>query len=208
MRTRERLGSNRRQRQWPEPGAGEQCICGRRLGMGHARSQSPGAREQIRLSLVSFHRTQRMMREDNVSNAESCEESFLNRRRHLRSVFTYPVEIKFISRKLESVSFVGYLKDISLGGAGLEIEDPYGRLNINEAKSGRVILTLNIPRENKTHVLAHIRWIEKKGGTGRVEMGIAFKHLDYGDVTAIERLIGLKGKDHNMMWNLWEQYYR
>ena len=90
----------------------------------------------------------------------------------------------------------------------LEIEDHYGRLNIDEAKNGRVILSLNIPHENKTHILAHVRWIRKKEGASHVKIGISFKNLDYKDVTAIERLIGLKSKDHNMMWNLWEQYYR
>jgi len=149
-----------------------------------------------------------MMREESGSTTESCEEALANRRRHPRSVFTYPVGLKIVSRTFETVSFLGYLKDISLTGAGLEIEDHYGRLNIDEAKNGRVILSLNIPHENKTHILAHIRWIRKKEGASHVKIGISFKNLDYDDVTAIEKLVGLKGKDHNMMWNLWEQYCR
>ena len=148
------------------------------------------------------------MQEESRGNTESGEESLANRRKHPRSVFTYPVAFKIVSRTFESVSFLGYLKDISLSGAGLEIEDHYGRLNIDEAKNGRVILTLNIPHGNKTHILAHIRWIRKKEGASHVKIGISFKNLDYDDVTAIEKLIGLKGKDHNMMWNLWEQYCR
>lgn len=147
-----------------------------------------------------------MMREDHASGSEHCEQSVANRRRHLRSVFTYPVEFKIIFRTFKSLSFDGYLKDISLSGAGLEIADPYGRLDIDEAKSGRVILTLSIPHENKTHILAHIQWVKRKEGASRIKMGISFKDLDYEDLTAIERLIGLKSKDHNMMWNLWEQY--
>jgi hypothetical protein len=39
-------------------------------------------------------------------------------------------------------------------------------------------------------------------------MGIAFRDLDYESSLVIEKLIGLKSKDHNMMWNLWEQYYQ
>jgi hypothetical protein len=37
-------------------------------------------------------------------------------------------------------------------------------------------------------------------------MGIEFSELDYRNLAIIERLIGMKNKDHNMMWNLWEQY--
>jgi hypothetical protein len=37
-------------------------------------------------------------------------------------------------------------------------------------------------------------------------MGISFKDLDYADLAVIERLIGRKSKDHNVMWNLWEQH--
>jgi hypothetical protein len=149
-----------------------------------------------------------VLEEDKINSAENREETFQNRRRHLRSVFTYPVEFKFFSHRSEALSFVGYLKDISLGGASLEIEDPYGRLNINDAKNGKIVLTLSIPRENKTNIQAHVQWIKRKEGTFHTKMGISFKDIDYNDATVIERLIGLKSKDHNMMWNLWEQYYR
>jgi hypothetical protein len=81
-------------------------------------------------------------------------------------------------------------------------------LNINEVKNGKIILTLSIPRENKTNIQAHVQWIKRKEGTFRTKMGISFKDINYGDAAVIERLIGLKSKDHNMMWNLWEQYYR
>jgi len=146
------------------------------------------------------------MQEDSVTETENCEEALKNGRRHLRTVFTYPVEFKVLSQKAESMSFVGYLKDISLDGAGLEIEDRYGRFNAYEAENGRVILTLSIPRENRIKISARIQWVKKKEGSSHVRMGISFKDLDYADLTVIERLIGLKGKDHNMMWNLWEQY--
>jgi hypothetical protein len=142
---------------------------------------------------------------DEVRDAEQAPE---NRRRHVRSVFTYPVEFKLISPSWESLSLAGYLKDISLGGAGLELEDPYGRLNVGDAKQGRVMLALRIPGEKDARILAHVRWVAKKEGASRVSMGISFKNLDYKDLTLIQKLIGLKGKDHTMMWNLWEQYCR
>jgi hypothetical protein len=76
------------------------------------------------------------VQEDSVTKTKNCEEILKNGRRHLRTVFTYPVEFKVLSQKAESMSFVGYLKDISLDGAGLEIEDQYGRFNTSEAENG------------------------------------------------------------------------
>jgi hypothetical protein len=147
-------------------------------------------------------------REDDQTKIEKRGDTAANRRGFPRSDFAYPAGIKLITRTFESASFTGYLRDISLSGAGLEIDDPYGRLNTIDVKSARVILTLNIPRQDKTHVLAYVRWMRKTGGTPRVKIGISFKNLDYEDLMVIEKLIGLKSKDHNMMWNLWEQYCR
>lgn len=76
------------------------------------------------------------MQRDSLTDAEnldSIEEDPINRRRHPRSVFTYPVEFELFSQNGEKALFVGYLKDISLGGAGLQIDDPYGRFNVRKA---------------------------------------------------------------------------
>jgi hypothetical protein len=148
------------------------------------------------------------VQEDNVTGIENCEEAVINRRRHLRSVFTYPVEFKLLSQKVEGGSFVGYLKDISLSGAALLIEDRYGRFGVNEAKNSMAMLTLSIPHEDKIKIYAHIQRVKKEEDPSHINMGISFKNLDYKDLTVIEKLIGLKGKDHNMLWNLWEQYCR
>ena len=95
-----------------------------------------------------------------------------------------------------------------MGGASIQVEDRYGRFNIQEAESGTVLLTLSIPHEDKVKVFARIQWVKKEEGTSNIRMGISFKDLDYKDLILIEKLIGLKGKDHNMLWNLWEQYCR
>ena len=165
------------------------------------------------------------MEDDKTTDTETSEQESagrrtnlrLNRRRHLRSVFTYPVEFKLFSQKTEGISFdgmkaykghsgIGYLKDISLGGAGLEIEDEYGRFNVTEAERGRVKLTMSVPREEKITIFAHIQWVRKIEGTSRIKLGVSFKDLDYRDLTVIEKLMGLRNKDHNMIWNLWERY--
>jgi hypothetical protein len=150
------------------------------------------------------------MQEDDLIDVENLEgqEDPINRRRHLRSVFTYPVEFELFSQNGENTFYFGYLKDISLAGAGLQIEDPYGRFTVGKAENGTLRLTLSIPRENKVQIFAHIQWVKKIEASSHVNMGIAFKDLGYDSSIVIEKLIGLKSKDHNMMWNLWEQHYQ
>jgi len=148
------------------------------------------------------------MQDENFIDVENVGESVVERRRHPRSEFTYPVEFELFLQKGESTSYTGYLKDISLGGAGLQIDDPYGRFNIDKMENGTLRLSLSIPREKKIHIFAHIQWLKKTQSTSHVNMGIAFRDLDYESSLVIEKLIGLKSKDHNMMWNLWEQYYQ
>ena len=148
------------------------------------------------------------MQDDNLTDVENVEEGTLNRRRHPRSVFTYPVEFELFLQKGESASYIGYLRDISLGGAGLQINDPYGRFSIEKAENGTLRLAISIPREKKIHIFARVQWAKKTESTSQVNMGIAFRDLDYESSLVIEKLIGLKSKDHNMMWNLWEQYYQ
>jgi hypothetical protein len=77
---------------------------------------------------------------------------------------------------------------------------------MDEAKDVKLKLTISIPREEKIFIFAFIRWIRKDKQTFQAEMGIEFSELDYRNLAIIERLIGMKNKDHNMMWNLWEQY--
>jgi hypothetical protein len=149
-----------------------------------------------------------IVQEDNLTESNDLQEKAINRRGHLRSIFTYPVEFRLFSQKgTGGTAFAGYLRDISRGGAHLQIDDPYKRFNPQSAEGGRVILTLNIPRENRIKIFAHIRWVRRKEGSPRIRMGVSFKGLNQEDVTVIDKLIGLKGKDQNMLWSLWEQYY-
>ena len=149
-----------------------------------------------------------IVREDNLTDSEDSQEKAVNRRNYLRSVFTYPVEFRMFSQKgTGGTAFTGYLRDVSLGGAHLQIDDPYKRFNAQSADGGRVILTLSIPRENRIKIFAHIRWVRRKEGSSRIRMGVSFKGLAQEDLAVIEKLIGLKGKDQNMLWSLWEQYY-
>lgn len=147
--------------------------------------------------------------EDGVSSSliDGIEEDVRDRRKHPRSEFTYPTEFKVFSQNLENMSFNGYLKDVSMSGACLEFDDKYGRLNLKNASDVKIKISFSVPNEDKVSILAIIRWITKEEArTFSVKMGIEFQEMDSWQSNIIEKLIGMKNKDHNMMWNLWEQY--
>lgn len=145
----------------------------------------------------------------------SGDDGARERRDYPRSEFTYPVEFRVFSRSSDSPSFNntnqtnfnGYLKDISLSGARLQFEDRYGRFDIKGMQHMRLKLTFKIPGGGRTSFFAEIRWIKKPDPKDfSIKMGIEFKEMEAWQSDAIGKLIGMRNKDHNMMWNLWEQH--
>ncbi len=142
-----------------------------------------------------------------TSEADDVEDDVKDRRKYPRSEFAYPAEFKVFYQNLEHLSFNGYLKDVSISGACLQLDDKYGRFNIKNTNNVKIKISFSIPNEDKVSIFAIIRWITKMDPrTFSIKMGIEFKDLAGWQLDIIEKLIGMKNKDHNMMWNLWEQY--
>jgi hypothetical protein len=138
---------------------------------------------------------------------EESEENPADRRKFPRAEFTYPVEFKNFSQNPDHASFKGYLKDISVSGACLQFEDRYGRFQVQEMNNAKIKISFNIPYGDKVSIFAQIRWIKKIDPRNFfIKMGIEFHNLEAWQIDMIEKLITMRNKDHNMMWNLWEQY--
>jgi hypothetical protein len=145
--------------------------------------------------------------EGGLPDAVTNDDDFTDRRKYPRSEFTYPVEFKMFSQNSEHASFRGYLKDISISGACLQFEDKYGRFNIKDSNNAKVKISFSIPNEDRATIFAQIRWTKKVDPkTFDISLGIEFMNLEGWHLDVIEKLISMKNKDHNMMWNLWEQY--
>ena len=144
------------------------------------------------------------MDKENLVDGAVQKEQLADKRRHPRAIFAYPVEFKVFCGN--PVSFDGYLKDISRGGACLEFEDKYGRLNFDKLNDSQLRLLLSMPEGNNVIILAQIKWVRKVPGTVSCKIGIEFQYIESWQLDVIENLIGMKNKDHNMMWNLWKQY--
>jgi hypothetical protein len=135
------------------------------------------------------------------------DSSFFDQRRHERSSFAYPVEIKILHQGDEMVTFSGYMENISVSGAGIYFEDRYGRVNIRELHESKVKISITMPNGEKIVLISNPRWIRKDVPQRLyIQAGLEFEHVEPWQLDAIKNLIRLKNKDHNMMWNLWESY--
>jgi hypothetical protein len=134
---------------------------------------------------------------------ESFPDDHLNQR-PLRSTFAYPVKLSLFTYESEHITFGGYLRDISTSGACVEFEDRHGRCSMKGIKNTKVKISFSILDGEKVEIFAQVKWVKKAADrTGSMKLGIEFKYMESWD--AIDQLIGMKNKDRNMMWNLWEQ---
>ncbi|RJQ51229.1 MAG: PilZ domain-containing protein [Nitrospiraceae bacterium] len=141
------------------------------------------------------------------AGAEGNLDDVVDRRKYPRSEFTYPVEFRLFSQNSEHASFKGYLKDISVSGACLQFEDRYGRFDSKEMNNAKIKISFSIPDGDKTSIFALIRWVGKSVPRNFLIMiGIEFQDIEPWQLGIVEKLITMRNKDHNMMWNLWEQY--
>jgi c-di-GMP-binding flagellar brake protein YcgR len=129
------------------------------------------------------------------------------RRRFDRSDFAYPVEIKFLSGTMDNTIFNGYIENISLGGACVQFEDRYGRVDPVELSDTKMKLIIHMPEGEKIAVLSSAKRV--RINTPKqffVEIGIEFESLEDLQEKAFSKLMTSKKKDQNMMWSLWGQF--
>lgn len=135
--------------------------------------------------------------------------SLAEKRKDVRSSFAYPIEIKILTHHSDSPSIHGYMENVSLSGLGILFEDRYGRVKTDDLKRSKVKITIIMPHGEKVVVVCTIRWVRKDAPQPFfVQLGIQFDDIEDWQLEAIKKLINIKNKDHNMMWNLWEQYER
>ena len=128
-------------------------------------------------------------------------------RKHERSEFAYPIEFKILSRENEDRMINGYIENVSERGSGLIFEDKYGRTSVEELKASRLKLMIVMPSGEKVAFNSKICWVKENSPQPFfIQLGIKFEDILEWQMEAIQKLVRVKNKDHNMMWNLWEQY--
>lgn len=163
----------------------------------------PVARNHISLREGTAVQDDPMIDHAALKEVESFPENDLSQRPS-RSTFAYPVKLALFTNKSEHITFGGYLRDISTSGACMEFEDKHGRCGMKGIKNTKVKISFSILDGEKVEIFAQVKWVKKVADRmGSMKIGVEFKYMESWD--AIEKLIGMKNKDRNMMWNLWEQ---
>jgi len=133
---------------------------------------------------------------------------YKERRKTERYEFSYPVDLKIFAPDYDGMWIAAFLKDISMGGFCIQFRDRYGRIALQQIKNVRVKLKLSEPGGENIFLLGVIRWTRRKkvDGEQMMFMGIEFKSLPNWQEEKLKQFILLKGKDHKMLWNLWDNY--
>ena len=137
-----------------------------------------------------------------MDNQENIEKKIV----YKRCNFTFPVEIKLLIPDIDRASFTGFIKNMSKSGACIQFEDRYGRLDPVDLVGANMRMGFNVPK-GKIVITSRIMWSRKETKKKfHITIGIEFENLEDWQSESIENLISYKKKDHNMMWNLLEQY--
>ena len=129
-------------------------------------------------------------------------------RRKTRAEFAFPVKFNIYSRNSSSRAFSGFIRNMSVGGACIQFDDKYGRVDMEGPGKKRVRFAINIPDGEQIFFNASLIWgrkeAPKKGFS--VLIGVEFAEMTDWQVEHLEKFIALRNKDHKMIWNLMDTY--
>ena len=134
--------------------------------------------------------------------------TYIENRKYNRFDFSYPIDFKIFAPDFYDFWTSAFLKNISMGGACIQFQDRYGRISKKEIRDVRVKLKLLEPKGEDIFLVGTIRWTKssKIDGTEFIFIGIEFEGLPNWQSEKLEKFIRIKGKDHKMLWSLWDNY--
>jgi len=132
----------------------------------------------------------------------------IENRKYNRFDFSYPVDFKIFAPDFYDSWTSAFLDNISMGGSCIQFQDRYGRMPQQKIKDLRIKLKLFEPKGEDIFLLGVIRWTKSKKIDGKEFMliGIEFESLQNWQSEKLEQFIRIKGKDHKMLWGLWDNY--
>ncbi|HYC21697.1 MAG TPA: PilZ domain-containing protein [Candidatus Bathyarchaeia archaeon] len=138
----------------------------------------------------------------------TMEENYEDRRLHPRTEFAYPVSFGLIMPGQAPRGFQGYIKDISLGGACIAVEQRFGLAKRDDLKGLRVKMEISQPEQDSLFLFSVIRWVRMKESKKIWQMllGLEFEEMAPWQKERLEKFLSLRGKDQEMLWRLWDGY--
>ncbi len=132
------------------------------------------------------------------------------KRDHIRSKLYYPLDLTLFSPKFLDRSFSGYIKNLSLHGACIQLEDSYERFEKIEQEDSRVELEIDVPQGERISFDTGICWIKKNSDKKSISffIGLEFNELSDSNLEQIDRLSRIKKTDTQMLHALFDQHLK
>jgi|GEM_PF-1502981 len=129
--------------------------------------------------------------------------------REKRYEMSHPVKIHIVNpegiRSGLPAKYNGFVKDMSKGGMCIYLDDGNNPLNTDNLLGERLKMEMVIPSTNEQFfLLGEVLWGTHEEETNLVRIGLEFVEMMDLHLKNIEQLLTVYAKDHNMLWNLWD----
>jgi c-di-GMP-binding flagellar brake protein YcgR len=131
-----------------------------------------------------------------------------NRRRDPRADVYHPIRFKLFSRDVATPPSDGYLKDLSVSGARVGLDDQYGQFSRKTLAGLRTKLNITLPEGDTLQLLCVVCWAKPAGATesSEFEIGLKFVDIEPWQLEKIQQFLSSRHNDQTMLWNMWDAY--
>jgi hypothetical protein len=138
--------------------------------------------------------------------------SWTSVRRSVRHEIPIRIDLKiFLADDKTELDSVGYTRDISLGGACIELEKKYWHGKDETVIDSNAMLHIYLPNVDETlEIMGTVLWVRKDTQEGKdlSLIGIQFKTLSDADRDFLNEYCFGSDGEQNLIWDLWETYVK
>jgi c-di-GMP-binding flagellar brake protein YcgR len=131
-----------------------------------------------------------------------------DRRKFRRADVSHPIRFKLFARDVTLPPTAGYLRDMSLGGARIGLDDPYGHLAGKTLKGLRAKLEITLPGSDTMHLVCTVCWVRRSARSrdAETELGLEFEAMEDWQLQKITAFVTMRHTDRTMFWNVWDSF--
>jgi hypothetical protein len=133
-------------------------------------------------------------------------------RRSVRHEIPIKINLKiFLADDKTELDSVGYTRDMSLGGACIELEEKYWRTKQEQIVDSDAMLHVYLPNVDETlEIMGTVLWVRKDTQAGKdlTLIGIRFKAMSDADRDFLNEYCFGSDGEQNLIWDLWETYVK
>ena len=133
-------------------------------------------------------------------------------RRSTRHEIPIKINLKiFLAHDNTEIDSIGYTRDISLGGACIELGEKHWAVTQETVVDSEAMLHIYLPNVDETlEIMGTVLWVRKdtQGNKDLSLIGIQFKALSDADRDFLNEYCFGSDGEQNLIWDLWETYVK